>query len=281
MSTNLTPQQRRLIQLMDTQYQRIRDIEERFSILGLEGDYRPRIEYYQDAVRALMSGEDNGLDRSSRLSAERIAWDLSMLRHIQAKPVIGGRGQQHLSPHSEVAKSGKHDRRPSVDRESREALKKQYKDYTVLYVALLAEKADRNATNRIEEMNVLVEDCEMLKSMMEQLSRGEITIGQLIQMLDQIEHDELREALQQMLAARGIGQDEMGAALDKVEHTSKAADKEIKRIDDAMLSLSASQLAVYEASKDMVKGLAGQGLNIAGKHVENAMSQGAGKGRGI
>ena len=66
------------------------------------------------------------------------------------------------------------------------------------------------------------------------------------------------------------------AMLGQIEH---GLNKEKKQVEQSHLSYATGQLAVYEESKDTVKRLASQGLNLAGKFLDNAM-QAAGKGQG-
>lgn len=273
-------EQATLIQLLDRIHEQIYGIESAYMIFGQEGDYRPRIEYYHDAVRTLMAGEDLGLSKDSRLSAERLAYDVAMLRHIQAKPMTAGRGQQHFSPSTAIARPGETSAPPEPNRDERALLKQRYKDYTVLFVALLAEKADRNAQSRIEEANVVVSDCAVLKNLLEKLQKGQIGLPEVLAAVEHLEHDDLRKALRTLLAMGRLKAEEIGQAGAKVVQAGKAADEEIKRIDQAMMNFATAQLAVYEEAKDTVKSLASQGMNIAGKFVENAVRQAQGQGRG-
>ena len=273
-------EQATLVQLLDRIYGQIRALETAYQIMGQEGDYRVRIEYYHDAVRAVTAGQDNGLTKHSRLSAERLAYDVAMLRHIQAKPMTAGRGQQHFSASTAVAVPGQSGSAPEPTREERSELKQRYKDYTVLFVALLAEKADRNAQTRTEDANVIVTDCAMLKNLLAKLQRGEIGKPEILAAVEHLEHDELRKALRTLLNMGKLRSEDVGQAMNQTQQVGRAADEEIKKIDQAMLSFSTGQLAVYEEAKDTVKSLASQGMNIAGKFVESAMRQAQGQGRG-
>lgn len=273
-------EQTTLIQLLDRIYGQIRAIEVAYLIFGQEGDFRPRIEYYHDAVRALGSPEDDGLGKHSRLSAERLAYDVAMLRHIQAKPMTAGRGQQNYSTSTALAKVDHAAVASEPTREERSELKQRYKDYTVMFVALLAEKADRNAQTRTEDANVVVTDCAMLKNMLTKLQRGEIGQAEVLAAVEHLEHDELRKALRTLLTMGRLKGSDLATAATKLQDAGKAADEEIKKIDQAMMSFATAQLAVYEDAKETLKSLASQGLNIAGKFVENAMRQAQGQGRG-
>ncbi|MBY0355971.1 MAG: hypothetical protein K2Q12_09635 [Rickettsiales bacterium] len=273
-------EQTTLIQLLDRIYGDIRAIESTYHIFGQEGDFRARIEYYHDAVRAVGQAEDDGLSKHSRLSAERLAYDVAMLRHIQAKPMTAGRGQQHHATSTALTRAGQPSAVAEPSREERQALKQRYKDYTVLFVALLAEKADRNAQTRTEDANVIVTDCATLKNLLAKLQRGEIALRDVMASVEHLEHDELRKALRTLLSMGKLNPKDVAQASGKLQDAQVAADAEIKKIDQAMHHFATAQLAVFEEAKDTVKSLASQGMNIAGKFVENAMRQAQGQGRG-
>lgn len=279
MKNPLNEKDRALLGLMDRQYQEIRAIETDWQIMGLDGDFRPRIEHYHDAVRALSSGAEL-YSKDSRLSVERLAYDVSMLRHIQAKPFTYGRSDQHFSPHGElqVNTGGKADSGP--DRETRQQLAQLYKDYTVLFVAVFAEKADMNASNRTDEINSLVEDCHTLQDLMQKLARGEVSVAEVMAAAQHIENDQLRRNMLHLLSQKKPREQDISSGLTSLKNAMSAMDKEIKAIDQAGMNFATAQLAVYEDAKDTVKRLVSSGLNVAGKFVENAMAQSSGKGRG-
>lgn len=61
----------------------------------------------------------------------------------------------------------------------------------------------------------------------------------------------------------------------------KAADKQIKTVEQAHFAFATAQLAIYENAKEVVKKMAVNGLNIVGNFVENAVreaTRGAGRG---
>lgn len=266
---------------MNRQYGQIRETEATHGIFGQEGDFRPRIEYFHDAVRAFSSGSANDYSKGSRLSVERLAYDVAMLRNIQAKPLVAGRGEQHLSPHGGLVVAGQSGSGyPEADREIRGQLQQLYKDYTVLFVALLSEKADRNAENRTEEMNTTISDLAMLREMLTQLANGKADAKAVMHAIDQLEHDELRRAMKALMAQGKLSRAEIGAAQSKLKETSGHIEQEVDSIDKAAHHFATGKLAVFEDAKDTVKRLASAGMNIAGKFVENAMAQASGKGRG-
>src|SRR6202012_5632366 len=80
-------EQAAIIELMHGKYGQLLAIESEWGIRLHEGDWRPRIEHFHDAVRALTSGSDDMYAKNSRLSVENLAYDLGQLRHIQEKPI--------------------------------------------------------------------------------------------------------------------------------------------------------------------------------------------------
>lgn len=275
----LTSEAAALISLMDRQYREIREIEAAHSIMGREGDFRPRIEHYQDAVRVLTSGTDEALSKDSRLSVERLAYDLALLRHITAKPLTAGRGQGHFSPHTDVAVAGEPGS-GGMPREERQRLGQIYKDYTVLFAAIFAEKADRNADARTEEANATIADCHELQELLEGLAKGQVNVAEVVAMAQHVENTDLRKAINALLQQKNMQKAILQQAAERLKTSAKGLDKEIHDINKAAMSYATGQLAVYEESKDTVKRLAASGLNIAGKFVENAMAQAQAHSRG-
>lgn len=268
-----------LISLMDRQYREIREIEAGNNIMGREGDFRPRIEYYHDAVRALTSATDDHLGKDSRLSVERLAYDITMLRHISASPLTAGRGKGHYSPHSDVTVAGAPGT-GGMPREVRQKLTQLYKDYSVLFAAIFAEKADRNAQARTDEANATIEDCHTMQQMLEELARGEVNMAEVIAMAQHVENDSLRQAINALLQQKEMQKAILAQAADRLKKTAQSLNHDIKEIDKAALNYASGQLLAYEESKETVKRLVASGLNVAGKFVENAMAKAQGHGKG-
>lgn len=264
-----------LVNLMDGQYQKIRAIEASWSIMGMEGDFRPRIEYYHDAVRALMSGEDNPSSKFDRLAPERLAYDVAMLRQIIAKPASAGRGKQHYSAQDALVPYGhpSHSADAGIDRKLRQELSHYYKDYTVLFVALLAPKVEDNTQIRSEENENILSDCSALKQTLEQFAVGSSSLEKVADTIDNLEHDALRIAMKNALLKHRPTKSDIAQAITKVNELRDKTTQENKVLQQASFNFSAGQLAVYEESKDTVKRLAANGLNIAGKFVENAVNR--------
>src|SRR5437762_2136105 len=92
-----------IVGLLARIYRDIRDIEEEFSLLAGNHDFRPRIEYFHDAIRAFTSQDPAQREPGGRLSIELLAYDLSCLRYIHAMPLspFTPHGEA-LSPHTEM-----------------------------------------------------------------------------------------------------------------------------------------------------------------------------------
>ena len=272
-----------LIPIMSGQYEQITAIETRYGIRFKEGDMRARIDYFHDALRALTSGEADIYSPHSRLSVEHLAYDLAQLRQIQAKPLMVG----IIDPKRAAASRGElvpehqaGSMNVGPDRATRQELAQLYKDYTVLFAALFAEVADMNYQSRNEEMDTAVEDIGLVEQVMDQLKKGIITQEQAQAAIAAVENDQLRAQMQKLLAQK-LGAKEQNTVKEKLDAVESQIADDKKRIDAAHLNYATGQLAVYEDSKDTVKRLAAQGMNLAGKFVENAISKGAGKGQGM
>lgn len=272
-----------LIPIMNGQYERISAIESQWDIRFREGDMRPRIDYFHDAVRALTSGQASPYEKNSRLSVEYLAYDLSQLRQIQGNPVgraFRASASSDVLNHTPNALStAKGSAGP--DRATRQELGQLYKDYTVLFAALFAEIADMNFQSRTEEVDAMVTDIGKIEQVLQQLANGEINKNQAVQMLEGIESDPLRQSTIQAVAGQTIRHAEQERMSTQLKQFESQLDAEKGKAEKAHLSYVTSQLAIYEDARDTVKRLAAQGMNLAGKFVENAMRQASGKGRGM
>lgn len=271
-----------IIELMSGKYQQILAIETPWAIRLSEGDMRPRIEHFHDAVRALTSGSASIHEKYSRLSVEHLAYDLSLLRQVQNKPIGTINKATQKSTSDALVRMGEAGATtpklpPSAVRAELAAL---YCGYTVFFAALFAEVADRNYKSRSDVIDETVTDIGTIEQVLDQLIAGQITVGEAMQELMHVERDDLRERLQAILARKGLSAREKQEARAMLGTIEKGLNKEKKDLEQAHLNYATGQLAVYEDSKDIVKQLAGQGLNLAGKFVENAMSKGAGQGKG-
>ena len=275
-------EQAAIIELMHGKYSQLLGIEHEWSIRLHEGDWRPRIEHFHDAVRALTSGSADMYAKNSRLSVENLAYDLGQLRQIQDKPVGLINRVTEKSASTSVVKQG--EAGASFVKMPPQAVRAQlvslYRDYMVFFAALFADVADRNFQSRVDEIDGTVTDLDQVEQVMQQLMAGKITHAQAMAEMMHVERDDLRERIQAMLAKKTLTAREKQEALALIASIEKGLNAEKKKLETSHLHYATGQLAVYEEAKETIKRLGQQGLNLAGKFVENAMAQSAGKGKG-
>jgi anion-transporting ArsA/GET3 family ATPase len=155
-----------------------------------------------------------------------------------------------------------------------------YRDYTVFFAALFAQVADRNYQSRVDAIDGAVEDLALLEEIIKQLAAGKITNAQAMEEIMHVERDDLRERLQTMLSRKTVSPAEKQKLMSTLGLIQNALDKEKKNIETSHMHYATGQLAVYEEAKETIKRLNSMGMNLAGKFVENAMQQSAGKGKG-
>jgi hypothetical protein len=267
------------ITLLHQTHSEIRDIEARFQIYGHEGDYRPRIEYYHDAVRAYASDFDDGLTKDSRLAIERLAYDVEMLRLIADRPLSVGRGEQHFSTEDALVVQGEMGDGLTPDRRTKGRLSELYRNYGIYFIALMAEKADANIKARKEDNTILIQDCNQLEQLLNQLAANAIDLASVIKIAGQMEHDGLRRKILALLNRGKPNRDELNSAANSVKDARLYFQHDQKQLDDNGMRFASSQLMVYEANKEMIRQLSERGLNVAGKFMKQTLGE-HGQGRG-
>jgi hypothetical protein len=153
-------EQKSIASLLTRIYQDILAIESEFGLLAGEGDFRPRIEHFHDAIRAFTSGDTD----SKRLSVEWLAYDLTCLRYLTSHPLASFKPHGHLSPSTALVATPQTvpgPRRP--DRDTKERLGELYQTYAVLFAGLLKPFADRDWRDRVEEINENIERLHKIK----------------------------------------------------------------------------------------------------------------------
>ncbi|MCC7260150.1 MAG: hypothetical protein IT567_03880 [Alphaproteobacteria bacterium] len=162
-------------------------------------------------------------------------------------------------------------------------LAEAYARYTLLFAAALVETVNTNYMELLEGLDQLVEAAAELKHAVADRSAGQdLSMAQLEQLLAEIQNRELHENIEvflhkQMQERNRRNTEQMHEHLNSV---MRNADERIKNLESSHFSFLSTQLAVYEESKDLVKKLAGQGLNIAGRFVGQATAQGTQRGKG-
>jgi hypothetical protein len=269
-----------ILTLMQGKYEHILPIEAEWGIRFEEGDMRPRIEHFHDAVRALTSGVDV-FDKASRLSVEHLAYDLSHLRQIQARPVGQvNRARDKSTGDALVALDARGKAPPRLPPQGvRQELVQHYRDYSVFFAALFAPVADRNFKAREDAIEGNLVDLSLVEEVVEALASGQMEVSTALREIDHVEQDDLRERIQKLLMSRKLSAREKQEAQALVATIGKNLKSERKRVDAAHTSYLTGQLAIYEESRDMIKKLADAGMNLAGKFLETAVRN-AGQGRG-
>lgn len=265
-----------LIPLLGEIYERIHQAESKIGLWAGENDHRPRIERFHDAVRAYTSGM-SPYASGSRLAIEQLAWDISMLRSIQTNPLMPMPRSQRQSASTDVAV-----RRPNAVGEpgnpkaSARAFKAQltddYRNYGVMFVALLAEVADINHNSRMEDKDAVVEELANLRA---SITGKAVNLHKLA--AQKIYDPELLAEVQSLLPKETIG---TGEALAILNNLMRKTDSDQSKLDKAHITWLSGQLAMYEQGKEVVQHLLRNGMNLAGRFLEDTMARGGGHGRG-
>lgn len=272
-------EQEQLIALMTRIYMDLHAIEAEHNLLAGEGDYRPRIEHFHDAVRALSSGDAAHQEPGGRLCVEHLAYDLSALRFLQTMPLAT------LKPHGGVLSSAGtapvavrdgdlivKSKRPS--RQVREHICELYQHYAVLFAAMMKPLADRDYLDRVDSLNQDVKDLHALVEQLNRLAAGKGSLEQAVSAIQHLEDDALRHELMQfMRAEKHKKKDNLEKLVAFLKGHMGKLDQQIAGIDGAHMNYVMAQLGIFENSRDMLKKLAQQGMNLVGKFVQNAMAE--------
>lgn len=265
------PAQEAIITLLNRIYEELVGIEDNFALMVGGGDMRPRIDYFHDAIRAFTS--PNISVREKRLSVEMLAYDLRCLRYIQQMPLSPFRKDgETLSPHTDIVASGSGliatPKKP--DRETKNRIIELYKNYAVMFAALLKPAADSDYLARTEALDEDVKDILAIIHQFE-TKMDLMVINHLIQ---QLEEDELRFILSSFLhQQKHKRKEDVQKLIAHLKEHIRKKDKKIKDVDNAHAAFATAQLGIFEDSKDMLKKMAAQGMNLVGKFVENAIAE--------
>jgi len=270
--------QESLLAILARIYDDILVIEQEFGFLIGEGDFRPRIDYFHDAIRAFSSGDVAATEPGGRLSVELLAYDLACLRYIESMPLSPFKPHSQVgSPSTEVMSLGDGQalttRPKRADRNTRDRICELYKNYAVLFAALLKPVADRDYHDRVEDMQQEASDLKTLADEIGKLAKGEGNINMAANLANHLDSEDMRRLLMAFLQEKRYNNRadtaRLMAAL-KGQATGRLGD--IKAVEDAHMQYAMSQLAVYENSKDLLKKMASQGLNVVGKFVEASIA---------
>lgn len=260
-------EQEQLIALLGKIYVDIAALETPHGLTVGGGDFRPRIDYFHDAVRALAAGD------FVRLTVELLTYDVSSLRYLAAMPLSSFHPHEGIrSPSKDiiVTSPGALAARASrPDRATKERLSDLYQYYAILFAALLKPAADADCQDRAE---YLQQDAQQLHAIIEAL---EASSERALQ--DSIEHLDDNGLRSELQAAIASGKHRRSSEAKKLVSRLKAEIKRKQqmsdRIEQAHLDYGLAQLGVYETGRDVVKKMAESGMNLVGRFVESAISQ--------
>lgn len=266
--TKHSKDQQAILSLLTQIYSEIVDIETRFKLIAGKGDMRPRIDYFHDAIRAFTSEGEN----SQRLTIELLSYDLRCLRYIERMPLAPFReGADSLSPSQDIITMDA-DLMPMAgrpDRKIRTRISELYQHYGVMFSALLKPTADHDYNERVDTLNNDVKDIEGIIHEFENKADDK-TIARLS---NQLEEMELRIILSTFLQQKKHKNSaDVKKLLGHLKNHTKHKDASIKSLEAAHMGFAVAQLGIFEESKDMLKGLAKDGMNLVGKFVEASVA---------
>lgn len=155
-----------------------------------------------------------------------------------------------------------------------------YEHYALLYAAALAQSVDASYKLHRDNLDSVVSDSYSLLKLIERLESGgeKLPIHQLERLVRETENDELRRRLQAILDSQRV--DKSGGGMkNALNGVMQGAENELAVLEKNHFQFLSNQLSVYEEGKNIIKQLAGQGLNLAGKFVAAAAAATA-RGRG-
>jgi len=207
-----------------------------------------------------------------------LAYDIDMLRYIQADPIPKARPHK-LSALTDVAENAlprvRNDKtgiKPDAGVKYR--LTDQYKNYSVIFAALLSEPAERNYMSRINECNAELDDLAAFIKSVVATAEGRHTADIDIEALADA-RIQTADAMNKIVAALHGGKlkKRMNAAEAerRLKEMLQIAGKEAKTIEKAHFTYATGQLAIYESARDVIKKMALKGFNIVGDFVQNAV----------
>lgn len=265
---NHSKDQQAIITLLTEIYLELVGIEQQFKLVAGNGDMRPRIDYFHDAIRAFTDGGE----QHPRLSIELLSYDLQCLRYIQKMPLAPFReGGGNHSPSQNVATTDADimtiSDRP--DRKARTRITELYQHYAVMFSALLKPTADHDYKDRTDSLDNNVQDIQGIINQFE-TKVDDKKISQLSQKLEEVE---LRIILATFIEQKKHkNSSDVKKLLGHLNKLVKQKDEKIKAIDKAHMSFATAQLGIFEESKDMLKNLAAKGTNLVGKFVEASVA---------
>jgi hypothetical protein len=228
----------------------IRPTEVRLDLRG-EKDARPRIDGFQDAVRAFETGHD-----MKRLTLELLSYDVQMLRYLCAHPLAPALTIKNSPPSAELQR-----------------YRDAYRHYAVLFAALFAETADAEHQDRMqteEEAQAILTALE--EAALKATRQGEAMVDvEALARQYGLDDPRLTPLLARLRRAALTGSKMTAQTLAECKAMKKTLAREAERDELAHRAYALAQLALYENAPDVVKKLASPGVNLMGSHIEDAV----------
>ncbi len=269
----LSPEeQESIIGLLTRIYTDICEIEQQYQLFIGEGDFRPRIEHFHDAIRAYSSQKPEHFEDGGRLGIELLNYDLSCLRYILSMPLspFTPNGEM-LSPSADMValdhKLVAQKTRP--DRKTKERLVELYQNYSVLFAALLKPQADDDYHERTDDLN---NDVKNINTIIEQLKTN--NMNGVAQTMQNLEDEQLHKELVALIQhENGRSPENIKKLIRYLKERLKRKDKQMATIEKAYMDYGLNQLSLFENSRDMLKKMAAQGMNLVGNFVEASIAE--------
>ena len=160
------------------------------------------------------------------------------------------------------------------DRVTKERLSDLYQHYAVLFAALLKPMADRDHKDRVSDLNHEVATIKDVMSKLQAVGQGKGNVSQLSSAAAHLEEEELHHLVTTFIQQQKYkNKDDIKKLVQFLKNHAASKDKIIATLDAAHMDYALAQLSVYEESKDMLKKMAQQGMNLVGKFVQDAMAK--------
>ncbi len=270
-------EQQGIVDMLARLCEEIRALELPLALMVGNGDFRPRIEYFHDAVRALTQGGNRHREAGGRLSIEFLAYDVSALRYLSAMPLSPlNPHHQHLSPSTQVVPAADAARGAAkkAARVEKQRLGELYGNYALLFVALFKPLADRDWRDRVEEMDEQVQQVNDVLHALEQLGLGkgsEQAVRTAMAHCESIEAEQVANSLLQKQNYKRASL--MAQGINRLKAQITGIDRAIAGVETAHMQYVTAQLGIYEQGKETVKKMAAQGINLAGRFTEAAAAE--------
>ncbi len=144
----------------------------------------------------------------------------------------------------------------------------------MLFAALLKPMADRDYKDRVDDLNQDVQDLHSAHAAAGSHGQRQGLGDALAGAIQHLEDDELRQALLAFIQQQNYKKkDDVKKLAQHLKAQAAKKDKDIAAIDGAHMNYALAQLAIFEESKELLKKMAAQGMNLVGKFVEDAMAK--------